>query len=302
MARLSSTLILLLVVVGPGRGENLHIIVGDPVQFPDMCVPGESAELSRDKAEEGVWLVAQREQGVCKPVDDYKDRMDENSCFAFSRSLISDGGNYEITCGGQTHRVQLDVVFGSEVSVTEGEPLTVPCYKTCKQVDSVLWEKHGRVVVNHSLATGRTTYGTGFEGNVRLAPGGVKEGNWSLMFARARLEDEGDYFCSFLKGGVTEDRGDPAAARVKVTKRDRGQETSRLTPDTTQRVTDGSKDGLIAAVATLAVLLVILFSAVVWLGWKLLCMKAERLKTADPPSAIKEVLGRLLDIHLANDD
>nr|XP_046237614.1 uncharacterized protein LOC124055060 isoform X2 [Scatophagus argus] len=176
MARLSSTLILLLVVVGPGRGENLHIIVGDPVQFPDMCVPGESAELSRDKAEEGVWLVAQREQGVCKPVDDYKDRMDENSCFAFSRSLISDGGNYEITCGGQTHRVQLDVVFGSEVSVTEGEPLTVPCYKTCKQVDSVLWEKHGRVVVNHSLATGRTTYGTGFEGNVRLAPGGVKEG------------------------------------------------------------------------------------------------------------------------------
>nr|XP_046236299.1 uncharacterized protein LOC124054390 isoform X2 [Scatophagus argus] len=176
MARFSSTPIFLFVLVGLwGRGENLHLIVGDPVQFPDKCVPGESAELYRVEPE-GVRPVAQREQGVCKPVDDYKDRMNENSCFAFSRSLFSDAGLYEISCGGQTHRVQLDVVFGSEVSVTEGEPLTVPCYKTCKQVDFVLWEKHGRVVVNHSLATGRTTYGTGFEGNVRLAPGGVKEG------------------------------------------------------------------------------------------------------------------------------
>ncbi|XP_051256457.1 uncharacterized protein LOC127363693 isoform X2 [Dicentrarchus labrax] len=226
MSRLSLLFAFLLYPVG--FGEPVHVILGDPVSFPVIgnCLNEPVDRLYR-VTEHSNRPVAAREDGVCKPAEDYKDRVDVNSCFAFSRSVYTDTGLYELTCGSRDQRVQLNVVVGSEASATEGQPVQLPCYFSPAggHVDSIRWERNGHTVLERNLATGKTKYGTGFERRVSLPADGHKHGDWSLMWDQVRLEDGGDFFCSAHRGDVREGWGDPAAVRMKVTKRNPDQTT-----------------------------------------------------------------------------
>ncbi|XP_073331340.1 uncharacterized protein [Pagrus major] len=200
------------------RAESLAVIVDDPAEFPVNCPMNETAELHREDGTGNPLLVAARRDGVCRPGGGFTDRLDLNSCFAFSRSRYTDSGLYEFTCGSSTDRIQLDVVVASDSSVSEGEAVKLRCYYDTAggQVEALRWEKDGHMVLEKNLSSGEVRYGTGFEG-VRLSPD--PGGDWSLMWDHAQLKDEGDYFCSVRSEGVRKARGVPAAARLKVHKR-----------------------------------------------------------------------------------
>ncbi|XP_036967707.1 uncharacterized protein LOC119027017 [Acanthopagrus latus] len=204
-------------------GKSVRGIVGDRVQFPVNCPMNGTAELYLEDGTENPPRVAARRDGVCTPGDGFTDRLDLNSCFSFSRSLYTDSGLYESRCGGGGRdHIQLDVVVASESSVSEGEPVTIRCYyKTAGggQVETLRWEKSGVMVLEVNLSTKEITNGTGFEGK-RLSAAGATEGDFSLTWAQAQVQDEGDYFCSVRSQGVRRAWGDPAAARLKVIKKD----------------------------------------------------------------------------------
>ena len=204
-------------------GKSVRGIVGDLVQFPVNCPMNGTAELYLEDGTENPPRVAARRDGVCTPGDGFTDRLDLNSCFSFSRSLYTDSGLYESRCGGgSSDHIQLDVVVASESSVSEGEPVTIRCYyKTAGggQVETLRWEKSGVMVLEVNLSTKEITNGTGFEGK-RLSAAGATEGDFSLTWDQAQVQDEGDYFCSVRSQGVRRAWGDPAAARLKVIKKD----------------------------------------------------------------------------------
>lgn len=201
-------------------GGSVRGIVGDPVQFPVNCPINWTAELYREDGTGNPPLVAARRDGVCTSGDGFTDRLDLKSCFSFTRSLYTDTGLYEIRCGGRREHIQLDVVVASELSVSEGEQVTLRCYyKTAGgQVEALRWDKNGVMVLEVDLSTGEITNGTGFEGK-RLSPAGATEGDFSLTWDQAQVQDEGDYFCSVRSKGVRMGWGDPAAARLKVIKK-----------------------------------------------------------------------------------
>ncbi|XP_051256446.1 uncharacterized protein LOC127363688 isoform X3 [Dicentrarchus labrax] len=257
MSRLSLLFAFLFYPVG--FGEPVHVILGDPVSFPVIgnCLNEPVDRLYR-VTEHSNRPVAAREDGVCKPAEDYKDRVDVNSCFAFSRSVYTDTGLYELTCGSRDQRVQLNVVVGSEASATEGQPVQLPCYFSPAggHVDSIRWERNGHTVLERNLATGKTKYGTGFERRVSLPADGHKHGDWSLMWDQVRLEDGGDFFCSAHRGDVREGWGDPAAVRMKVTKRNPDQTTPHPPHTPTQCATE--KEGIWKPIGIAAVVLLII--------------------------------------------
>ncbi|KAM8747102.1 uncharacterized protein AB9X84_015235 [Acanthopagrus schlegelii] len=218
-------------------GKSVRGIVGDPVQFPVNCPMNGTAELYREYGTGNPPLVAARRDGVCTPGDGFTDRLDLNSCFSFSRSLYTDSGLYVSSCGGGDH-IQLDVVVAHESSVSEGEPVTLRCYyKTAGgQVETLRWEKSGVIVLELNLFTKQITNGTGFEGK-RLSAAGATEGDFSLTWDQAQVQDEGDYFCSVRSQGVRKAWGDPAAARLRVIKKD--LDLVPTTPRPPQNVTSG---------------------------------------------------------------
>ncbi len=230
MAQLLLLVLFLSYSVNSDFVECVQVILGDPVTFlaTGNCTPDEPAELNR-VGQHGTQLVAAREQGVWKPVQEYKERVSENSSFAFSRTVYTDTGLYLLDCGRFEERIQLDVLVGVEASVTEGEPVRLQCYyiTTGKHLDSIRWQKNGETVLEQNLSSGGTKYGAGFKGRVSLSPDGHKQGDWSLVLDPAQLEDEGDYFCSVHKKGAREGWGDPAAVRVKVIERKPDQTTLR---------------------------------------------------------------------------
>ncbi|XP_030285777.1 uncharacterized protein LOC115589176 [Sparus aurata] len=201
-------------------GGSVRGIVGDPVQFPVNCPMNGRAELYREDGTGNPPLVAARRDGVCTSGDGFTDRLDLKSCFSFTRSLYTDTGLYEIRCGGRREHIQLDVVVASELSVSEREQVTLRCYfKAARgQVEVLRWDKNGVMVLEVNLSTGEITNGTGFEGK-RLSAAGAAEGDFSLTWDQAQVQDEGDYFCSVRSKGVRMGWGDPAAARLKVIKK-----------------------------------------------------------------------------------
>lgn len=199
-------------------GEYVQVILGDPVTFGN-CSADEPAELHRD-LDPSSPPVAEITGGVCRPADAYRRRVDLNSCFAFRRSVYTDSGVYQLTCSsGDPRTIRLDVVVGSEASVAEGDPVRLRCSFITAQrpVDSVRWTRNGAVVLERNLSTGETRTGPGLETRVSLSPGGGTQGDWSLIWDRVLLEDQGHYSCAFYNKGVREKSGDPAAVRLKVT-------------------------------------------------------------------------------------
>ncbi|KAI3375606.1 hypothetical protein L3Q82_003917 [Scortum barcoo] len=134
----------------------------------------------------------------------------------FSRSVYTDTGLYQLTCGGLSAEIHLNVLFGFDASVSEGGPVRLDCHYSTSgsHVDSVRWEKDGKVVLERSLSSGKTE---GSEPRASFPPGGDRDGDWSLLLDAARLQDEGDYFCSVHYKGAREAWGEPAAVRLKPT-------------------------------------------------------------------------------------
>lgn len=249
--QLFSALILVHILSSVSLGECVHVILGDPVTFPvtGNCGIGEPAALYRVRQHGAIQLVARLEQGVCKPSEAYNDRMNQSLCFLSSR--YTDTGLYQLNCGSREENVQLDVVVGFEVSVKEGKPVKLPCYysTTGKHVEAVRWWKKEDLVLERDLSSELTKYGTGFERRVSLSHDGHSVGDWSLIWDRAELEDEGDYFCSVHRNGAREGWGNPAAVRLKVSKRNPEQTTLCPTLTRTQTITE-ERMGTLAVVFT----------------------------------------------------
>ncbi|KAI3359235.1 hypothetical protein L3Q82_002753 [Scortum barcoo] len=136
------------------------VILGDPVTFPDpeKCAPDEPAELHRIGGS-GSRRVAARIEGVWRPDPDYEGRVSEESPrFTFSRSVYTDTGLYQLTCGGLSAEIHLNVLFGFDASVSEGGAVRLDCHYSTSgsHVDSVRWEKDGKVVLERSLSSGKT--------------------------------------------------------------------------------------------------------------------------------------------------
>ncbi|KAI3375615.1 hypothetical protein L3Q82_003927 [Scortum barcoo] len=219
--KLPAALLALLALLSLGSGSAFQVILGDPVTFPDpeKCALDEPAELHRIGAS-GIRPVAARIEGVWRPDPDYEGRVSEESPrFTFSRSVYTDTGLYQLTCGGLSAEIHLNVLFGFDASVSEGGPVRLDCHYSTSgsHVDSVRWEKDGKVVLERSLSSGKTE---GSEPRASFPPGGDRDGDWSLLLDAARLQDEGDYFCSVRYKGAREAWGEPAAVRLKVHKRD----------------------------------------------------------------------------------
>ncbi|KAI3376106.1 hypothetical protein L3Q82_016631, partial [Scortum barcoo] len=157
---------------------------------PEKCAPDEPAELH--------WIgasmsrpVAARIEGVWRADPDYEGRVSEEPPrFTFSRSVYTDTGLYQLTCGGLSAEIHLNVLFGFDASVSEGGPVRLDCHYSTSgsHVDSVRWEKDGKVVLERSLSSGKTE---GSEPRASFPPGGDRDGDWSLLLDAARRRMRG---------------------------------------------------------------------------------------------------------------
>lgn len=136
--------------------------------------------------------------------------------------------NYEFTCAGQlvtTIQLEVLIISNNNLSVPEGDMLMLPCYFHTEgdSMESVVWERDGKLVLKQSLSSGELIYGTGFEGRPSVRSDWFVLGDLSLMVEQVQLEDRGDFFCCVNKGsrqsGEWRERGSPAAMRVTVNER-----------------------------------------------------------------------------------
>ncbi|XP_071315917.1 uncharacterized protein [Trachinotus anak] len=218
------------------QGGYIEVSVGDPVRFPETrtCAT-ENAELSHHLAGDRDQLVARYQDGVWKPGPGYQDRMGPGTSVTLNTTYITDKGLYHLTC--EKTPTQLDVVPFYEAEAAERKPATVHCYygTAGRHVESVRWERDGKHVFEIKFSSNETTLGAGFEGRVSLPPESNKTGNFSLIFQWVLPEDRGDYRC-YIQADGEKERGNPAAARLRVKEESPGQTTTAPQPaSTTQK-------------------------------------------------------------------
>ncbi|KAL4007393.1 hypothetical protein ACER0C_001245 [Sarotherodon galilaeus] len=205
-------------------GGALSISFALCVLFVGCCgkpaILGESVELSADvkcEAQEFSLIyrlrddsprtVAQLVNGVWMPGESYTERVEQRFTLSLllTRVNYNDQGYYEFTSPGQLVRL----------SVPEGDTLTLLCYFHTEgdSVGSVVWERDGELVLNHSLSSAELIYRTGFEGRASVRSDWFVLGDLSLTVERVQLEDRGDFFCCWRE------RGSPAAVGVTVSER-----------------------------------------------------------------------------------
>ncbi|XP_034417429.1 uncharacterized protein LOC117750357 isoform X2 [Cyclopterus lumpus] len=257
-------------------GECVHVLLGDPVTFPEIenCPINDSGKLSKVENHR-ISPVAVRERGVWKPVGNYEDRGIHGAPFAFNSTVYTDTGLYELGCGGREHTIHLSVLIGFEESVSEGGPAKLLCYYTKVQhVHSIRWEKGQETVLELNVSSGEVTYGPASDGTQSLSPDG-KLGDYSLLFNRVLPEHPGDYFCSVRTNGARQGWGDPAAVRLRIrsspdrtTPTEVVEEVGSTTSTETKSTTEEEQIGTWAAVAiTAAVVFVIVAPSVLLLRW-----------------------------------
>lgn len=251
-------------------GKCVHVLLGDPVTFPETrnCLTDEPAKLHR-VGKHNTSLVAHREQGVWSPAWDYKDRVNRGASFAFNSTVYTDKGLYVLECGSREERTYLHVVIGFEASVYKGEQAKLMCYISGQHVDSIRWEKGQETLLELNLSSGEIQYAPGLDGKLSLSPDG-KLGDYSLIFNQVLLEDQGDYFCSAHANGARERWGEPAAVKLRVTRK---KPDPTRTP--TKSVTKEEQMGTWAIVViTAAVVFLIGVPPSILLGWYLKSRRA----------------------------
>ncbi|KAF3837405.1 hypothetical protein F7725_004869 [Dissostichus mawsoni] len=255
-------------VAKPAFGEYLQVILGEPAVFPENCSTG--AELHRDEAPTG--LVAVREEDVWRPSESYRDQIQRGSSLAFHRPRYADSAFYVLKkCGQSEKLIQLEVVWGSEKTVTEGEPAKLNCYYTDKHTEfTIKWWKAQEMVLELNMPSQKIKNGTAFNRRMSLSPEGYKEGEWSLSFEKVLQEDGGDYFCSVHHKHGARKWGAPAAVRLNVTRRDQSS-TSSPTVGPSQRVTEETAMGAGTIVCITAAVVIVVIVVIVALVSFLLC-------------------------------
>ncbi|XP_032439940.1 uncharacterized protein LOC116733260 [Xiphophorus hellerii] len=203
--------------------DCMTVIVGDQVEFPVNCEPGETGTLLRDLVDEGPRQVAACQSGQWTASREYRDRMKSNlSKIVLTGVLFTDGGIYEMTCSKSgTKRVQLEVVFAVERSVTRDDNVTLPCYyKTIGGTGLTgWWEKNGKVCVKNSIS--EECSGTPAD-RLTVSTDWITNGDHSLTIVRVQPEDGGDYFC-YTQDGKQSKSGTPAAVKLTVTEKNSHQ-------------------------------------------------------------------------------
>lgn len=228
-------------------GGAVFVLFALCVLFVGCCgkaaILGESVELKADVKcdaqefsliyrlrDDSPRTVAQLVNGVWMPGERYRELVEHRSTLSLllTRVNYNDQGYYEFICAGQvvtTIQLEVLIISNNNLSVPEGDTLTLPCYFHTEgdSVDSVVWERDGELVLNHSLSSGELIYGTGFVGRASVRSDWFALGDLSLTVERVQLEDRGDFFCRVNKGkkrsGKWRERGSPAAVRVTVNER-----------------------------------------------------------------------------------
>lgn len=210
---------ILLSVIAPVYGLYIYASLGDSVEFPpaEKCKDAVFSLMQRRK-DDSRRLVASLD-GDWRPGPDHQDRIKRSSPLTLDNVNVNDNGYYEYTCD-DSFVVHLEVFIPSEVYVSEGEAVTLPCHSEIltlrgQSVMSVLWEKEKELVLRHYLSNG-VSYGAGWEGSrVSVPEDWLRRGDLSLTIPQALQTHEGLYYCYTYRG---EERvhGTPPAVRLRV--------------------------------------------------------------------------------------
>ncbi|XP_032440065.1 uncharacterized protein LOC116733358 [Xiphophorus hellerii] len=236
----------------------MTVIVGDQVEFPKNCEPGETGTLLRD-LDEGPRQVATYQSGQWTASREYRDRMKSNlSKIVLTGVRFTDGGLYKVTCSKSgTKRVQLEVVFAVERSVTRDDNVTLPCYiKTIVGTGLTgWWEKNGKVCLKNSIP--EECSGTPAD-RLTVSTDWITNRDHSLTIEGVQPEDGGDYFC-YIQDGKQSKSGTPAAVKLTVTEKMTHQmiNNSTAAPDQTQSCAELTQPWQISTGVLAAILLLV---------------------------------------------
>lgn len=217
------TFILYLFICKLDFGQCVEVILGDPFTFPEIGNCTGEVTLIHQIGPHSSLQVAGRMQGVWKPRDGYKDRINETPFIHFIRTVYNDAGVYEFICANSNKQspqiIQLDIVRAEKPSVKEGDAVKLECYyhTVVKRVESVWWTKHGEFVFERHFSSGGDKYGPGHERKVSMSPEGYEEGDLSLLLQRAQMEDEGVYRCYVHTADEGGRRNEASVAAVRLT-------------------------------------------------------------------------------------
>ncbi|KAF7642693.1 hypothetical protein LDENG_00253000 [Lucifuga dentata] len=219
MVRILTLTALMLSFTSHTSAEYIQVMLGDGFRLllTETCPHGEEATLVHWLTGKVSRRVAVRSEGIWKPEKTYEDRIVPSSSLVFNRTTYNDNGVYELTCGADKvlsfH--QLKVVPPSEASVSVGQRVKLQCHpQTAGGTLGLLrWERNGELVLELDLTTGKIRHGPMFEGRVSVY--GYEDGDLSLILERAKLEDQGGFFCYYGTGKETHS-GIPEAVRLTV--------------------------------------------------------------------------------------
>ncbi|XP_008433382.2 uncharacterized protein LOC103480269 [Poecilia reticulata] len=217
--------------------------------------------------------------GVLQPVEEYSLRLNISSSGIFLKNVnYNDNGHYEIICGGNMRIIQLKVVFISSIPAAEGETTKLSCFSLTQDVKFVQWETNGQRVIRVDHF-GNVEYGGRFTDRVSLSPDWRSVGDLSLILKRVQLEDQGDYYCYVQKD--SEERGDPAAWRLRVQQERPSIKTSTTQPQLTQRP-PAHKEPLCIDIPVFIIItvltLVVSAPLCIWIGWSLRSHKSKEVE------------------------
>lgn len=216
-------------VLGAEGIQYVKVMLGDSFILRGNCPTDVEGKLRQTEPESRD--VAARLNGVWRPEKGFGDRISPNSSVVFNRAVYTDSGVYVFVCGRRVvSEVQVEVFVFSESSVTEGEARSLSCYYptidgTCW---SVRWVKDRKDVLRRGSCGGNSNWAA--DDRLSLSADWLSHGDLSLNLQRAWREDQGDYFCYIQKEGRAEQRGTPAAVRLKVSESSPDQTTSTPPP------------------------------------------------------------------------
>ncbi|KAL4007391.1 hypothetical protein ACER0C_001243 [Sarotherodon galilaeus] len=252
-------------VLGEEGISYVKVMLGDSFILAGNCASEEEGTLRQIQPQSRD--VAAHRDGVWRPEESFRDRISPNSSVVFNRAVYTDSGLYVFMCGGrEVSAVQVEVVVFSETSVTEGEARSLSCYypTTAGTCWSVRWVKDGEDVLRRDSCGGKSNWTA--DGRLSLSADWLSHGDLSLNLQRARREDQGDYFCYIQKEGRGEQRGTPAAARLKVSERSPDQTTSTPPPTSVSPTQTTSEVNGLGTLATVCITAVVFLVGLVC-GW-----------------------------------
>ncbi|XP_045921638.1 uncharacterized protein si:dkey-22i16.9 [Micropterus dolomieu] len=210
-----------LVSANPEKSANLTAI--------EKCTDGEEFRLM---THDMTLTVASLVGGVWTPESGYNGRIKHHSELSVILTPVNynDNGLYEFTCGSRVVTViELEVITTCDVSVTEGDTVTLPCHSFTAggSAKVIRWEKDGELVIELDPSSEEIRYAAKFERRVSVSPDWHLKGDTSLTFERVESDDQGDFVCHAQdKDGKRK----PVAVRMRVKKCNLDQTTSKPPP------------------------------------------------------------------------